>query len=243
MVRLPVFPTTINELRLLNPIPFRDIDLIQEEILRMLSIAEAGWMHNGDPKMPHAELASGYCSNGFFYCQKLLRFPNITEILAHQLCRKICRDLGNTLNNIDAVVGSPYSSIALSYEVAKFIGAVHGIPQKDPNDPKGKKMVWKEEFPAGTRILRIEELITTVGSTNETTVAIQTSNPNPVSFLPIVGALVYRPPKLTVDYWNMRIIALVEKEIWAVPQTQCNLCRQGSIRVKPKANWSLLAGK
>ncbi len=235
---------TLDDLRSMNPTNFRRFVLSQEEILEMLSVAGAGWLHNGDPGMAHAELSSGACSNGFFYCRKLLCLPNVTEILAHQLCMKIARALGDSFSGkFDAVVGSPYSSITLSYEVAKYFAVLHGIPEKDPNDPKGKKMVWKEEFPAGTRVLRVEELITTTGSTNETTVAIQTSNPNPVSFLPIVGALVHRPPKLPIDCWNMRIVALVEKEIWSVPQDQCDLCRQGSVRVKPKANWSLLVGK
>ena len=234
---------TLSQLIQLRPGDFRDIDLTQEDILHWLTLAEAGWMHNGDPRMPHAELASGMCSNGFFFCRKLLRFPNVNEILAHQLARKLIADCCLT-GGVGAVVGSPYSSITLAGEMAKEFFAIHGIPEKDPKDPNGKKMVWKEELPAGTRVLRVEELITTTGSTLETTLAIQATNPWPVTFLPVIGALVHRPPTLPVDYWGMRIVPLVQIKVWAVPPEKCELCRQGSVRVKPKSNWALLtAGK
>lgn len=148
-----------------------------------------------------------------------------------------------TVGSIDAVIGSPYSAITISYEVAKFFNVPHGIPEKDPKDPKGKKMLWKEEFPRGTRILRIEELVTTSGTTKEVSKAVQEQNPHPVSFVPIVGVLVHRPPVLPIDYWNMQMIALVEKPIWAVSPDKCDLCKQGSPRIKPKLNWARLTGK
>jgi hypothetical protein len=237
--------TTLAQLRALNPRDFDNTDVPPEEMLQWLSIVEAGWMHPGDPNMPHAELFSGLCSNGFFVCQKLLRFPNVCEILGRQLGRKLSVAMVRLgIDNFDAVVGSPYSSITISYEVAKFFGAMHGIPQKDPADPKGKKMIWKEEFPMGTKILRVEELVTTSASTQEITRAITTQNPYPVEFLPVVGVFVHRPPQVPMDYWNMLMVSLVEKEIWAVPPDKCDLCKQGSRPLKPKgANWALLTGK
>lgn len=230
--------TTLAELKGLDPRDFDNIVLSQEDILGWLALTEAGWMHSGNPAMPHVELTSGLCSSGFFFCRKLLRYPNITEILAIQLAKK----MEEILPAFDAVVGSPYSSITLSYEVAKYFKVPHGIPEKDPSDPKGKRMVWKEEFPAGTRVLRIEELVTTASSTQEIARAILEKNPHPVLILPMVGVLVHRPPQIPADYWNMQMVSLVEKEIWAVPQEKCDLCAQGSKRVKPKLIWAQLVG-
>lgn len=237
------------DLRKIDPKEYITVDLGQDIILGWLHDAEAGWMHNGDPKMPHAELASGMCSNGFFFCRKLLKYPNINEILAFQLAKKLAAALfvshvgAVTGRLVDAVVGSPYSALTFSYMVAHIFCVQHGIPEKDQSDPKGKKMTWKEEFPAGTRILRVEELVTTMGTTDEVTRAIQQINPYPVTFLPVIGVLVHRPPTLPIYYWNKRIVALVEREIWAVPPEQCELCKAGSPRVKPKANWARLVGK
>ena len=61
----------LKELLHLNP---RDIDVIipQDEILTWFDLLDAAWIHNGDPKNPHAELTSGWCSNGFFDCLRVL---------------------------------------------------------------------------------------------------------------------------------------------------------------------------
>lgn len=224
---------TLQQLIALDPKFFADKDIPPEDILQWLDATEAGWMHNGDPKRAHAELASGMCSNGFFFCRKMLRYPNLNRILAQQMVRKLAAS-GLDLKKVGGIVGSPYSAITFSYEVASILNVPHGVPEKNASDPKGKLMDWKEEFPAGTRILRIEELVTTGGSWDAVSQAIIAKNPHPVEFLPIVGVLVHRPPALPADYWSCRVVALVEKPVWAVKPEECSLCKQGSKRVKPK---------
>jgi len=73
--------------------------------------------------------------------------------------------------------------------------------------------------------------------------AVQEGNGEPVNFLSLVGALVHRPPKLPVDYGDRRVIALIEKEIWAVDPKDCPLCLAGSVRYRPKTHWAELTGK
>ena len=72
---------------------------------------------------------------------------------------------------------------------------------------------------------------------------LEQGNSEPVNFLPIVGALVHRPPELPADYGDRKIVALIEKEIWAVEPKDCSLCKTGSERVRPKVNWAKLTGK
>jgi orotate phosphoribosyltransferase len=234
---------TAQELLDLNPRDFDAKVISQEEILDWLVAAEAGWVHNGDSAMPHVVLASGMHSDGFFFCRKLLRYPRVTEILGIQLAKKLKRALPDAMKRVTGVVGSPYSAITLSYVVANFFGVPHCIPEKDQNDPSGKKITFKEEFSAGTHILQIEELVTTSGTSIEVRRAILEKNPLPVTFSPIVGVLVHRPPQLPVDYWNMLMVALVEKQIWAVNPADCPLCKKGSKAIKPKSEWKLLMGK
>lgn len=212
-----------------------------EEILHWFDLLDAGWMHDGDPKRPHAELTSGKCSNGFFDCLRVLRHPNLNEILARQLVQRLKAE---GIERVNWIIGSPYAAITFSYEVAKLLFAVHGFVEKDPNDPKGKKMVWRRmTIPEGATVLQIEELITTSGTFQEVRRAVEAGNPDPVIFLPVVGALVHRPPKLPVTYDGRRVTALVEKEIWAVDPSECSLCKQGSKRVRPKTHWAELTGK
>jgi orotidine-5'-phosphate decarboxylase len=236
---------TIREIEMVNPRDFDDRVLTEAEILHWFDICNAFWMHDGNFQKPHAELTSGMCSNGYVNSPEFLKHPNLNEVSALQLARRL-RDRG--VDNVDWVIGSPYSGITFSYEVAKAFGAIHGFTEKNPEDPRGKRMLWRRmAIPSGANILQIEELITTSGTFREVRRAVIEGNPEPVNFLPIVGALVHRPPKLPVAYEidgeKIAVAALVEKEMWAVPPSECPLCKAGSPRYKPKSHWQELTGK
>jgi len=228
-----------------KPGKYRHKALSQEDVLGIFDLCEAGWMHNGNPKNPHAELTSGKCSNGFFDCPRVLRNPNFCEILAIQLAKKVKKELEKLgIRLIDWVIGSPYDAITFSYEVAKFFQAIHVFPEKDPSDPEGKRMVWRRmTIPKGAAVLQIEELITTSGTFQKVRRAIESGNSEPVNFLPIVGTLIHRPPKLPADYGDRKVVALVEKEVWAADSKDCPLCAVGSPRLRPKTHWKELTGR
>lgn len=215
--------------------------LTGNEILHWFDLCDAAWVHDGDPKKPHAELTSGMCSNGFFDCMRVLKYPNLAEILGWQLARKLEGYMSET---VDWVIGSAYAAITFSYEVAKALRAIHSFVEKDSADLKGKKMLWaRMKIPAGAKVLQIEELITTSGTMTEVRRAVEEGNGEPVNFLPIVGALVHRPPRLPADYGDRKVIAVIEKEIWAVDPKDCSLCKAGSPRYRPKTHWAELTGK
>ncbi|MBL7142457.1 MAG: hypothetical protein ISS83_02290 [Candidatus Pacebacteria bacterium] len=221
--------------------PKKMVAAFPDEILYWFDLCDAAWIHDGDPKKPHAELTSGMCSNGFFDCMRVLKYPNLAEILAKQLAKEL-KNQG--ISTPDWVIGSAYATITFSYEVAKAFGAVHGFVEKDPVDLKGKNMLWaRMKIPAGAKVLQIEELITTSGTMTEVRRAVEEGNGEPVNFLPIVGALVHRPPKLPADYGDRKVIAVIEKEIWAVYPKDCPLCKAGSQRYRPKTHWLELTGK
>lgn len=233
----------MDEIRWLNPSEYHAKWLTQEEILHWFELCDAVWLHNGNPEKPHAELTSGMCSNGFFDCMRVLRYPYLNEILAYQLYKRMMAVI-NSLAFPDWVVGSAYAAITFSYEMAKHFRAIHGFVEKDKSDSKGKRMLWQRmKIPAGSRILQVEELITTSGTMREVRRAVEEGNGETVEFLPVVCALVHRPPKLPVDYGEQRVVALIEKEVWAVDPSECPLCQQGSLRYRPKTHWLELTGK
>lgn len=202
---------------------------------------DARWVHDGNPLKPHAELTSGKCSNAFFDCLRVLRHPELNRILAVTLVGKL-RERG--IEDVDWVIGSAYAAITFSYEVARLFGAVHGFVEKDPSDLSGKRMLWRRmKIPEGSNVLQVEELITTSGTFQEVCRAVIEGNSEPVNFLPIVGALVHRPPQLPVDYGDVKVFALLETAVWAVDPENCSLCRVGSRRLRPKTHWKELTGK
>lgn len=228
-------------IKYLIPQIFAKRTISPETILHWFEACDAVWLHDGDPRKPHAELTSGMCSNGYFNCPEVLKYPNLGEILAKQLVRRLKT---NGLEQVNWVIGSAYAAITFSYEVAKALGTIHGFVEKDPADPKGKRMLWRRmTIPAGALILQIEELITTSGTFKEVRRAVEEGNPEPVNFLPLVGVLVHRPPKLPIDYGDRKVVGLIEKEVWAVEPNECPLCKAGSPRYRPKTHWRELTGK
>ena len=232
-----ILPTLIDD-----PRYYDDKILSPEEILGYFDVYDALWLYDANnPKAPHAELTSGKCSNGFFDCMRVLSNPNLCEIFALQLVRKLKE---NGVEKVNWVIGSSYGGITFSYEVAKAFHAVHGFTEKAPIPNSPKRMVWRRmTIPKDAVILQVEELITTSRTLREVRRAVEEGNPEQVNFLPIVGALIHRPPKLPVNYGDIKIIALVELEVRAVEQKDCPLCKIGSPRYRPKTNWKKLTGK
>ena len=235
----------IKEIDKLNPRDFDEEVLTEEAILHWFDVCDASWIHDGDPTKPHAELTSGKCSNGYFNCPEVLKHPNLNEILARQLVRLL---IENRVKEVDWVIGSAYADITFSYEVAKAFGAIHGFTEKDPIEPKKKRMLWKRmTIPAESTVLQVEELITTSGTFKEVRRAVVEGNAEPVNFLSTVGVLVHRPPELPVDYeidgTKIKLVPLIQKEIWAVDPSECPLCKAGSKRLRPKTHWKELTRK
>ena len=77
--------------------------------------------------------------------------------------------------------------------------------------------------------------------------AVEEGNSKTVNFLPIVGTIIHRPPKLPVKYeidgTEIKIVSLVEKEVWAVDPKECLLYKAESPRFRPKTHWTELTGK
>jgi orotate phosphoribosyltransferase len=209
----------------------------EKEILEIFELCDAAWVHDGDPKRPHAVLTSGLCSNAFFDCLRVLKFPNLSQILASALADKI--DI-NLPKQTEWVIGSAYADITFSYDVANFLYAVHAFTEKGPE----KTMLWQRmQIPEGSVVLEIEELISTLSTVNAVRKGIAEGNGVPINLLPVVGTIIHRPPKLPVDYGGIRVVSLLEKAVWAVKPEDCPLCKAGSPRFPAKTHWAELTGK
>lgn len=231
------------DLRALDPRDYRKQVMTPSQVLALFENEDACWFYQGEPcsERPHAELTSGLCSNGFIDCLRVLRYPNIAEVLGFQLAR-LLRDMKV---RPDWVVSSAYAAITFGHEVAKAMKAIFMLAEKDPQDPQAKRMVWRRmTIPTGARVLQVEELITTSGTFQEVRRAVEEGNAEkPVVFISDVGALVHRPPKLPIEYGDRRVIALIEREIQAFKPEECPYCKIGSTRYRPKTHWRELTGK
>jgi len=244
--------TSVQQLTELWPGDYYDKDINGEEILSWFSILDAYWMHNGDPQAPHAELTAGRCSNAFFDCLRVLRYINLSDILANQLACRLEAAMGD--NRIDWVISSPMAGITFGHDVARALGAKQAFfTEKDPGDKH--RMIWnRQTIEPHESVLQVEELITTSHTTNMVQEAVDRSNEYPVRWRPYIGALVYRPDRFSPFIAHAGIagpetqrlvVSLITKEVWAVEQKDCPLCAAGSVRLQPKKdrNWAILTGK
>jgi len=216
--------------------------MTSEEIKEILEGCGAIWRHDGNPENPHAELTSGLCSDGFVGCMRALRFPNVCEIIAIQLAKKL---MDSEVIRLDFVVGAPYGGMTLANEVAKTYGAEFVFIEKDPTDPTGRKMIWRgDTLPRGATGLRVDDVLTTGGSVREMGMVLRRDNEEPINLLPITGLIVHRPPVSPVSYGDFEVTSLLEiPGIRTFEPDQCPLCKAGSRRLRPKRNWQELTGK
>jgi orotate phosphoribosyltransferase len=216
--------------------------LSEKEIIKLFEDNDACWFHSGDPKDPHAKLTSGLCSNAYFNCSNILNDPEINDILATNLHRKLI-EAGIEDNPPDYILGSAYAGITISYELARKMGARHVFAEK--SCIKLKEFVFgRWTLPEGSVVLQAEDLITSMHTAFAVRKAVEHQNKFAIEFLPIIAAIVFRPPDLSwkYSYGNQEIdvISLIKKEVWAVCPDQCELCKKGSILYSPKYNWEVL---
>ncbi|OGZ56762.1 MAG: hypothetical protein A3H64_02685 [Candidatus Ryanbacteria bacterium RIFCSPLOWO2_02_FULL_45_11c] len=217
-------------------------------ILTWLKNEDAYWEYQGESssERPHAELSGGGCSNGFIDMPAILKYPYICEILGKELGKRL------KMSGVEAdwVISSPYSAITLGHEVAKELGAIFGHPIKDPTDPKQKRMLWRGRLlPKGSRVLQVEELITTTSTIVEVRNAVEEVHKGKyLQWFAMVGTAVHRPALLPVVFAIPRIVALLEKEMQnyikdkITGTTNCPYCEVGSEKLRPRDNWAELTG-
>ena len=213
------------------------------EVMEWFKVMEAGWVYERASGKAHAILHSGMHSDGFFLCKRLLKYGNLRELLAACIVRELCTVAGR-LPMIHGVFGSPYSAILLAGDVARMLRVPVYVPEKDPSDPQGKRMIFKPDdpIPEGAVLLQVEELVTTWASGDATKQAIIDGNPHKVSFCPFVGVLIHRPPALVGRELRdgRTIVPFIEKQVAAWDPKDCPLCKAKSKPVFPKEQWAEL---
>lgn len=219
-----------------------------EEFDHVFRLADALWLHDGDLAMPHAELTSERCSDGFVDVLRVLKYTNLCEIFARELISiynfgrvnfgltgKAPKEL---LLDPDWVIGSDHAGATISYEVARQLKAKHDFTEKGPD----KTQLWRRHvIEPDEVVLQVEELITTTGTLQDVREGIRNGNPNPVTFVPVVMTLVHRSD--TYEFEESPILYFRHYDIASWKPEECPLCAVGSKRLRPKQNWAELTRK
>lgn len=166
----------------------------------------------------HFKLSSGLHSEKYLQCALILQHPDIAAKLARSLLKKFSGE------KIDVVIGPALGGITLAYEAARSAG-VRGLF----TERQEGKMVLRRGFSIdkGEKVLVVEDVITTGGSTKEVMDVVKTFGGVVIG----VGSIIDRSSS-PVDFGApFRSLAKLTVETFA--EDRCPLCKSGTPVTKP----------
>jgi orotate phosphoribosyltransferase len=166
----------------------------------------------------HFVLTSGLHSPVYLQCALVLQQPWDAE----EFGRSIAKHFKN--ENIQTVASPAIGGIVIGYEVARALGARFIWTER-----QNGTMILRRGFKVspGERILVVEDVVTTGGSTRETVAALQDSGAKVVAAASIIDRSSGR-----ADVGVPRI-ALATLDVPSVDAAICELCKRGDLAIKP----------
>jgi orotate phosphoribosyltransferase len=166
----------------------------------------------------HFQLTSGLHSARYLQCALVLQHPDHAEFVGRALAAKFSDD------RVDAVVAPAIGGIIVAHETARAIGARALFTERDDG-----VMTLRRGFRLnrGERVLVVEDVVTTGGSTRETIEAVIEADGVVVG----AGSLVDRSGG-SVDL-GVRRQSLLTLVVPSYDPSECPLCRQGVPPIKP----------
>lgn len=142
----------------------------------------------------------------------VLQHPKYTEKLCQELAERYAAD------NVELVVGPMTGGILLAHEVGKALDTRAIFTERENG-----KMTLKRgfEIPKGTRVLIVEDIVTTGGSVMEVLDVVKEHGGIPVG----IGLLVDRSGG-KVDF-GIRTEALLHLDVPTFKEEDCPLCKEG----------------
>ena len=176
---------------------------------------------SGALKDGHFVLSSGRHSDQYIEKFDLLRQPRATS----EVCRLIADRFQS--ENVDVVVGPTTGGVVLAFEVARQLGVAAAYAERSTDSDAGREFRRGTTFSPGTRVLVVDDILTTGGSLRETLSALS-SHPVEVA---AVAVLVDRSGG-AADF-GVPYVALATMDIATWDARDCPLCRGGEPIVKP----------
>lgn len=129
---------------------------------------------------------------------------------------------------IDVVVGPTTGGLILAFETARQLGVRSAYAERASGGQPGMEIRRGTTFAPGTRVLVVDDILTTGGSVRQTLDALK---PFPVDVV-AVGVMVDRSAGATT-FGEVPLVALSSQEFESWPADDCPLCAQGVPLIKP----------
>jgi len=182
------------------------------EILKLLE--QVGAIRTG-----HFELSSGRHSGTYIQCALVLEHPQYAEQLGRALAELFKE------HSVACVVSPALGGILVGYEVARALGVRSLFVERDRSGQMALRRGF--EIKTGERVLVIEDVWTTGGSTRETIGVVEQEG----GLVVAAGALIDRSGgRLEL---NVPSRALLEMDVPSYEPDECPLCRAGGPPTRP----------
>jgi len=201
---------------------------------------KAFWMHDDNPKRPHALLTSGQHSNGFFNSELVMEDPVVVASAACDLLMGLVK-AGLVPKEVDRVVGPAMGAITLANDVARHISNLTGrrclrAYAEKIGEGKDKGMIFnRATVRTGETVLLVEDVLTTGFSLELVAQAVVSKGGKVLPFNP---SLVNRSG--LKDAYGRQNVSLVDRHLPSWNSDACPLCKAGSTAITPKKpaeNW------
>jgi orotate phosphoribosyltransferase len=176
----------------------------------------------------HFELTSGLHSGTYIQCAMVLQHPQPAEALGRALAEHF-KD-----SKISCVVAPAMGGITIGYEVARALGVRSLWVERDRSGQMALRRGWAIQ--PGERVLVVEDVWTTGGSTRETISVVQQEGGTVVA----AGALIDRTGG-RLDL-SVPAHALLTMQVPTYEPEQCPLCRSGVPIYRPGSRKTVAHG-
>jgi orotate phosphoribosyltransferase len=166
----------------------------------------------------HFQLTSGLHSSRYLQCALVLQYPEHADYIGRALAAKFRDD------RVDVVVAPAIGGIIVAHETARAVGVRALFSEREAG-----VMTLRRGFrlSQGERVLVVEDVVTTGGSTRETIQAVIDTDGVVIG----AGSVVDRSNG-AVDV-GVRRQALLSLDVTAYAPENCPLCKEGVPVVKP----------
>ena len=186
--------------------------MTKDEVIQ--SFRDAGALLDG-----HFLYASGRHGRQFLQAARVLQFPGRTEALCRAMAERFQED------GIELVCGPATGGIVLAYETARHLDCRAVFTEKEPDGTMALKRGFRLD--PGTRVLVVEDIITTGGSVKKTIAHLRERGAEVAG----VCVLIDRSAGEAAFDCPFESLATLDMESWE--PYQCPVCREGTPVVDP----------
>jgi orotate phosphoribosyltransferase len=167
----------------------------------------------------HFILTSGLHSPRYLQCAQVCQDPKLTARMCKVLAKKL-KDF-----EIETVIGPAMGGIIVAYEMARALKARGIFAER-----KEKQMELRRGFVIrpGERVLLVEDVVTTGGSSKEVREVVEAAGGVVVAVASLVDRTSGRDPEFGVPFFS-----LLKIDVPTYEPADCPLCREGLPLVKP----------